>query len=79
MYVRAQNCFFIFTNLQIEAITYAITVHFPDYAFHENIDMYFFHEWDITWYIFSYDTQKLKNKSHLSLEKKRNFCLDDFR
>ena len=56
-----------------------VTVCFLDYAFNnENIDMYCFHEWDVFLITFSYDTKKLKSKSLLSLEKKRNFCLLNF-
>ena len=42
--------FFMFTNLiQIDEKTHVpVTVHFPDYAFYENIhNMYCFHEWDV--------------------------------
>ena len=38
--------------------------------------MYCFQEWDVFLiYLFSWQIQKLKNTSLLSLEKKRNFCL----
>ena len=42
------------------------------YAFNENIHMYCFHEWDVCLiYLFWWQTQKLSNKSLLSLEKKK--------
>ena len=64
--------FFIFTNLiQIEEKTHVpVTFHFPDYAFNENV--YWFHECDVFLIHLFYDTQKLKNTSLFSLEKKRN-------
>ena len=72
--VRAQNCcFFIFTYLiKIEEKRHVpVTVHFPDYDFHESIHMYCFHKWDVFLiYLFLCQTQKLSNKSLLSLEKK---------
>ena len=81
--VRAQNCFvFIFPNLkQIEEKTHVpVTIRFPDYIFNKNIhSMYCFHGWDVSLTNFFYDTQKLNYMSLLSLEKKRNLCLCDFR
>ena len=55
-----------------------VTVDFPNYASNENIHTYCFHEQDIFLIHIFYDTQKLKNMSPLSLEKKTNFCLHNF-
>ena len=70
--VHGQNCFvFIFTNLiQVEEKTHVpVTVHFPNYAFNENMHMYCSHERDVFLiHFFLWQTQKLKNMSLLSLE-----------
>ena len=74
--VRAKNYFaFTFTNLiQVEEKTLVpVTIHFPNYAFNENIhNMYFFQEWYVSLiHFFMTDT---KNKEHVSFESWEKIC-----
>ena len=73
--------FFIFTNLlQIKEKTHVpVTVHFPDYAFNENIHMYCFHKWDVFLiYLFLWQMQKLINKSLLNLGERKKLLHAQF-
>ena len=65
--------------MQIERKTHSpVTIRFPDYSFNEPYLVLFSQMKCFLNYTFSYDTQKCKKKSPLSLENKRNFCLCDF-
>ena len=48
-----------------------LIVHFPNYAFNENIQIYCFHEWDVFLTPFLCQIQKLKSMSLLVLRKKK--------
>ena len=60
----------------------SVTVHFPDYAFNENIhNMYFFFfdKWDVFLRHLFYERQKkLKSTSLLRLDKKETFACTAF-
>ena len=73
--VHAQNWFFVlFSNLmQIDEKAHVpVTVRFPNYAFNENIHMYCFYKWYVSWYSFLFmtDTKIKECVSFESWEKK---------
>ena len=83
------NYLLLFFIIKFVSLSWFLQLHhfyglFMAYLLYEEVMsvrlyMYCFHEWDVFQIHLFYDTQKLKNTCLLSLEKKRNFCLHDFR
>ena len=75
-------CFLYLLILVKEKMNVSVTVHFPDYAFNENIhNMYFFFFWQMECFPetpFLWETKKLKSTSLLRLDKKETFACTIF-